>query len=1122
MKKITFLFLVAHLVPFLLFTQTSADDMVARMGRGINLGNVLSAPTEGDWSPIVMQQYFKDVAAAGFTNVRIPIDFYGTRTTPITSSYDSASGTSASYSGSSADYTVNTSYLDRIEDVIDWSLAEGLVTILDFHGSELKSEFIYTFDDGESEHTHETSAKRAADNDKFRAIWTQVADRFKIKSENLLFEIINEPYFHMSAADMNTLNADILTIIRGTGGNNSTRNVIITGGGQASHEAPLQIASSVIDNDAASGDYLIATFHYYQPFQFTSSSADLRDNYSWGSVDDKNLITTRFDEVSTWAASNNIPVFVGEFGADNTGGYNYSTGDLNAISNNATGFADGGPDNVSKVEYYRYVAELAISKGFSFSVWDSGPKSNKTIHKRTDNPSTVNYNRSNFSVTTYEPKETTVSTILDTSVWVEDVKNALINPVPNPTFTSGVSWLGNAAGACTGAEIGAYDSSITNTADGSGSWKINACNDDANRLELQTAVSVNSVNYTLTFYVRGTADQVIRPIINNSIEKQSYEGNYTIAATDVWEKVVRTWDNIVAGDAILHINLMTINTSVNIDDVSLVKNPASLTAISSAITGDWNLSGSWTGGVVPTSLDDVIIADGHVIKVVSAVAVNNLTINGTGKLIINSGKSLFIGNDLINNNSTTSGNNSIRFNAGDSGPAALKIGGSYTGSDIKFNYRMPENFNNKWRLIAAPLKGATINNYINNSQTIVENSGGDKWALGPYDDSLDSDLKYMYVDKPYTNASALFISGKGYATKLNDNGSPVRPTLTFVGKIQDAASVSLSISSAGDGFNLVGNPYSSWLFANSPAYAVNNLLTANESILNEATIWLWDTNNQTYITKNQGSAAFRIAPTQGFFVKAKTGGVYNFSFSENMQTITTDANYRTSNTRFEINLFIVTNYDQRNTTVRYNNNRTTSFDNGYDSSLFGGDDLSIYTELVENNTGKKLAIQSLPNSNFENMVIPVGVMLAEGSDITFTADALNIPANYKVYLEDRVTNIVTRLDEANSEYVVFIESGNTNGRFYLHAKTSAALITDTNNLSTISMFTTSNSNLRVQGLHEGDGSILIFNILGKEMFKTSFEGNGANDITLPNLANGIYIIKLVSQNGTINKKIIIQ
>ena len=126
------------------------------------------------------------------------------------------------------------------------------------------------------------------------------------------------------------------------------------------------------------------------------------------------------------------------------------------------------------------------------------------------------------------------------------------------------------------------------------------------------------------------------------------------------------------------------------------------------------------------------------------------------------------------------------------------------------------------------------------------------------------------------------------------------------------------------------------------------------------------------------------------------------------------------------------------------------------------------------------------------------------------------------YLEDKATNIVTRLDEANSEYIVFVESGNTNGRFYLHTKTSSPLITETNNLDIISMFITGDSNLRVQGLHEGIGSILIFNILGQEMFKTSFEGNGANDIILPKLANSIYILKLNTQYGTINKKIIIQ
>ena len=108
------------------------------------------------------------------------------------------------------------------------------------------------------------------------------------------------------------------------------------------------------------------------------------------------------------------------------GGYNYSTGDLNTISANTTGFADGGPDHASRVEYHRFVAEQAINRGFSFAAWDSGPKSNKTIHKRTDSPATLNYNINDFSVTSYEPKDTTISTVVDNSIWVEDVKRCFI------------------------------------------------------------------------------------------------------------------------------------------------------------------------------------------------------------------------------------------------------------------------------------------------------------------------------------------------------------------------------------------------------------------------------------------------------------------------------------------------------------------------------------------------------------------------------------------------------------------------------------------------------------------------------------------------------------------------
>ena len=492
LKNKVLLCLASSLIPFVLFAQISSYEMVKQMGRGLNLGNVLSAPVEGNWSPAVTEQYFIDVAAAGFTNVRIPMDFFGARTTGNTSVYSSAAGTAGNYTGTSDDYIVSSTYLGRIEQVIEWSLNQGLVTIIDFHGSNLKSEFIYTFDSEETEYTHPTSAKRAADIQKFLAIWAQIADRFKNHSENLLFEVINEPYFHMTKSDMDALNTDVLTVIRASGGSNGTRNVIITGGTGTSHEAPLQIEPSIISGDT----YVIATFHYYQPFDFTSSSADARDNESWGSVQDKELLTNRFDIVSSWATSNNIPVFLGEFSADNTGGYKYSTGDLNTISGNATGFADGGPDNASRVEFHRFVAEQAINRGFSFSAWDSGPKSNKTIHKRRDNSGTVNFNIDNFSVISYNPKNTNISTVVDTSIWVEDVKDALLSsgtwppcygpgPDPiifNPNFECGYS-SGWDLKVLTGSTASISDSGATDAYNG----------DIAAKIVVETAIGYNKV-----------------------------------------------------------------------------------------------------------------------------------------------------------------------------------------------------------------------------------------------------------------------------------------------------------------------------------------------------------------------------------------------------------------------------------------------------------------------------------------------------------------------------------------------------------------------------------------------------------------------------------------------------
>lgn len=421
-SKTNFRNLLLLLVAGFLSAQQTPQELVTKMGRGLNLGNVLSAPVEGNWAGAATEQYFIDVANAGFKNVRIPMDFFGTRTSGSNAGY--SANASTSFTGSRSDYIVSSTYLDRIEQVIQWGLNQDLVIVLDFHGATLKSEFIYTFDppDGTSP-PHPTSAKRAADLAKFYSIWEQIADRFKNYSDDLIFEVINEPYFHISDSEMDEINSEVISIVRASGGNNSTRKIVVTGGSQNSFRAITSIGDQIINSD----NYLIATFHYYLPFSFTKSSDYRYIDNNWGTSQEKNDVDDDFQTVANWANRFDPPVavYLGEFTADNAYGYSYQTGDLHKVTANNNGYADGGPDLNSRYEYHAYLANAVISRGFSFSAWDAGGEASKSIHLRKDSGLTV-YDIDYFCVDSYEPKSTTISTVIESSLWVDDIKDALL------------------------------------------------------------------------------------------------------------------------------------------------------------------------------------------------------------------------------------------------------------------------------------------------------------------------------------------------------------------------------------------------------------------------------------------------------------------------------------------------------------------------------------------------------------------------------------------------------------------------------------------------------------------------------------------------------------------------
>jgi hypothetical protein len=340
--------------------------------------------------------------------------------------------------------------------------------------------------------------------------------------------------------------------------------------------------------------------------------------------------------------------------------------------------------------------------------------------------------------------------------------------------------------------------------------------------------------------------------------------------------------------------------------------------------------------------------------------------------------------------------------------------------------------------------------------------------------------------------------------------------------------VNRSLTKDVNGWNLIGNPYPSYLAINNTADAIN-FLDVNSSSLssNFSSIYLWDPLDETSSIRvvNHATGPFDMYPGQGFFVNVNSDGD-SVSFTEEMQSHqATGTFYGPVEATPSIILAIENNGDVKTTTVKYFDTTTAGLDVGYDAGAFTGGGPSTFnlnTHLVENSEGVDFTLQCLSTQEYETSVIPVALTTEAGLEIVFSVEALNFPAGIKVFLEDKMTNTYTRLDEANSEYIVTLtEAENGIGRFYLHTKTSI-LRTDTINLNNVIIYKTDASTIRIVGLPQEISTFKLFNILGVPVVKNTFMANGTVNINLPLLPSGIYIVLLENKFGNVIKRIILE
>jgi len=195
--------------------------------RGINFGNALDAPTEGAWGNVLTERHFSMAAESGLDHVRVPIRFNA-------------------HALAAAPYTIDAAFFERVDWALDQAAQNNLAVMLDFH------------------HYEELMKEPSAHAARFLGIWSQIAERYKDRPPNVVFELLNEPNTNLNANIWNDLVRDAIAIIRKT---NPTRRIVIDSYFWASADWLDKLA--LPENDAN----LVASFHMYQPILFTHQGA---------------------------------------------------------------------------------------------------------------------------------------------------------------------------------------------------------------------------------------------------------------------------------------------------------------------------------------------------------------------------------------------------------------------------------------------------------------------------------------------------------------------------------------------------------------------------------------------------------------------------------------------------------------------------------------------------------------------------------------------------------------------------------------------------------------------------------------------------------------------------------
>ncbi|NKE60500.1 glycoside hydrolase family 5 protein [Lentzea sp. PSKA42] len=295
--------------------QLNAAQIVASMGAGWNLGNQMEAmvngvPGETAWgNPVITQALIDRVRDSGFKTIRIPVSYLN-------------------HIGPAPNYTVNASWLNRIQEVVNYAYNRGLHVVINMHGDGYKTIggawLICDVSD------------QATIRAKYQKVWQQIAQRFQNYDQRLILESMNENFdgtwgqpTQPCYSNINAWNQIFVDTVRRAGGNNSSRWLLVPGW-NTNIDYTAGNYGFVIPSDRyrspsiPSGEKrIMISVHYYSPWDFAGEENDRITQWGRGATDSsrkstwgqEDYLDSQLKKMYDTFVTKGYPVVVGEFGS---------------------------------------------------------------------------------------------------------------------------------------------------------------------------------------------------------------------------------------------------------------------------------------------------------------------------------------------------------------------------------------------------------------------------------------------------------------------------------------------------------------------------------------------------------------------------------------------------------------------------------------------------------------------------------------------------------------------------------------------------------------------------------------------------------------------------------------